>query len=142
MISVAAVYDRRIKSSDAHRAPLQLQKHDVNIHQASGGMTKGARQPPDDFHSEVLPKFDRRFVGRDHKVELHCPKTDPLRFIQTMFSHRATNPLPASALCDDECCVRHVRAAAHLVWVQSVTSDDFAALFGNENVSTPLKPIS
>ena len=137
-----SVADRRV--GDALRTAKRLQslKHNVNIHESSPRMTESARQRSDDFHSEIFPKFDRRFVGRDHKIELQCAKTESTRFIQAMFAHCAAGPLPASPLCDDECCVRDVRTAAGLIRMQCIAADNLTVLFGDKNMRATLKPIS
>jgi len=105
-------------------------------------MTESARQSADDLHPEISPKFHRRFVARNNEIKLHRAKTEPSRFGKTMFPHCAAGPLPASALCNNECGIRDVRAAAGLVGMQSVASDDLALLLSNENVRIPLKPVS
>ena len=58
-----------------------------------------------------------------------------------MFAHRATDPLPARSVRNDEPGVCDVCTAARLIRVQSVTSGDFSPGLGNKNVSFALKPI-
>jgi len=87
-------------------------------------MSKGARQRADDFHPETLPKFHRRFVGRDDEIELHRPEPEMTRFLQAMLAHRATDPLPTRTCRDYERRIRDMRAAAGLVRMQRIASDD------------------
>ncbi len=87
-------------------------------------MPKRARKRTDNFHSERLPKLDRRFVGRNDEIELHRAKTKPSRFLQAMLAHRATDPLLARLFRDDEPRIGDVRAAAGLIRMQRVAADD------------------
>jgi hypothetical protein len=54
--------------------------HNINIHVSVFGMTKGTWQSANDLEPELLPQTDRRFVGRDNKIELHRPKTEAAGF--------------------------------------------------------------
>src|SRR2546430_167941 len=54
---------------------LQRLEQEVDIDIPFFRMRKAARQRAHDFHSESLPKFYRRFVSRDHKIELHRAET-------------------------------------------------------------------
>ena len=104
-------------------------------------MMKRARQRADDFHSEILPKFHRRFVGRDDEIELHRVKTEPPRFFQTMLAHRPTDPLAARIRRNHERRIRDVRAASGLVRPQNVSAKKMSILFGNISVCATLKPV-
>jgi hypothetical protein len=42
-------------------------------------MPKCAWQSSDDLEPELLPKADRRRIGRYDEIELHCAKADPAR---------------------------------------------------------------
>ncbi len=49
-------------------------KHNVNIDISFLGMSKCARQSADNLETELLPKTDRGYVGRNDKIKLHCAK--------------------------------------------------------------------
>jgi len=104
-------------------------------------MLKGGWQSADDLETKLLPKVNRRCVCRNDKVKLHCAKTEPARFAQTMFAHRATDSLPARIRCDHERGVRHVRSCAGLIWFQDVSAHYMSILFGNVRVRAGPKPI-
>jgi len=104
-------------------------------------MLKRAWQSADDPETKSLPKVNRRCVCRNDKVKLHCAKTKPARFAQTMFAHRAANSLPARVRCNHERGVRDVRSWASLIWFQDVSAHYMSILFGNVRVRTGPKPI-
>ena len=116
-------------------------KHHVNIDISPARMPERARQRPDDFHPEILPKFHGRFVGRDDEIKLHRAKSEPTRFIQTMFAQYATNPLPARASRNNECGVRDMRAGGRLIAMQSVTANDLILILSDKNVRVVFEPI-
>src|SRR6266700_5876853 len=105
-------------------------------------MSKGARQRADDLHSEILPKFHRRFVGRDDKVELHRAEAKPARLLQAMLAHRPADPLPARVFPNDECSISDMRTAVRLVRMQSVTTNNFVFPFSDTNVRIVFEPVS
>jgi hypothetical protein len=123
------------------RPPLQVLKHYVNIDQSVLRMTEGARQSPNNFHPEILPKSHRRFVCRDNEIKLHSAKAEASSFGQTMLAHCATNPPPARFLRDNKRGVGNVRSVTGLIGMHCVTAQDLAVVLGNQDVSIALKPI-
>jgi len=71
--------------------------HHVNVEVSCFGMVERAGQRAHDVEPKVLPQTDRRRVGGNHEVELHCAKTEPARFAQAMLGHCATDSPPARA---------------------------------------------
>ena len=119
----------------------QRAKHDINIDVSFFRMTKRPRQGADNLEPKLLPNVDGGCVRRNDKVKLHCAKTKPARFAQTMFAHRATNSLPARVRCNHERGVRHVRSWTGLIWFQDVGAHHMSILFGNVRVRAGPKPI-
>lgn len=54
--------------------------HHINIDMTLFRVPKRTRQSANDLETELLPQTDRRFVGRNNKIELHRPKTEAARF--------------------------------------------------------------
>src|SRR5438477_512153 len=52
-------------------------------------MSESGWQGADDCKSEIFPKAQRAFVGRDDEVELHRPEPETPSFVQTMLSDRS-----------------------------------------------------
>src|SRR5260370_35671525 len=48
--------------------------HHQSIHEAQAWVMKRPREPADNLESEATPQVNRRFVGADHKIELHGPE--------------------------------------------------------------------
>src|SRR5437660_10967867 len=105
-------------------------------------MSKGARQRADDLHSEILPKFHRRFVGRDDKVELHRAEAKPARLLQAMLAHCPPEPLSARIFRDNESGIGDMRASGGLIRMQSVTTNNFVFPFSDTNVRIVFEPVS
>jgi hypothetical protein len=104
-------------------------------------MLKRAWQSADDLETKLLPKVNRRCVCRNDKVKLHCAKTKPARFAQTMFAHRAANSLAAGIRRDHERGVRDVRSCADLIRLQDVSAHYLSILFGDVRARVGPEPI-
>src|SRR6266567_813137 len=89
--------------------------HDVNIDISLLWVAKRAWQSTNDLETELLPKVDRRCVGRNDKIELHCAKPEPARLPQTMFAHRAANSLSPRVRCNHERRISDMRAGTSLI---------------------------
>src|SRR5882762_3428069 len=89
--------------------------HYVNIDIILFRVPKRTRQSADDFKTELLPQTNRGFVSRYNEIELHRAKTEAACFAQTMFAHRATDPVTTRLRSDHVCRIRNVRAATRLV---------------------------
>jgi hypothetical protein len=104
-------------------------------------MSKCARQSADDLETKPLPQSDRRFVCGHNKVELHCAKTEPARFVQAMFAHCAANPLSLRIRRDHECRVRHVGTRSQLIRFQNVSANNAPVAFRDISMRVGPEPI-
>ena len=106
----------------------QRAKHDINIDISQFGMTKSARQSTDDLETELLPKVNRRCIGRDNKIELHRAEAKPTRLAERMLSHVSSHSQSARVLRDHKRGIRDVRAWSCLIRSQNVSADYFSIL--------------
>ena len=86
-------------------------------------MPESAWQGSDDSKSEIFPKAERSFVGRDDKVELHRPKTETLSFTQTVLSHRSPYAATSGRWRNHEAGVSDMRSESRLVGFENVTTN-------------------
>ena len=88
-------------------------------------LTEGVRQSPGDFESEVLPEPERTPISGDDEIKLHGAIAEASRLVQTMFSHRSSNPMPLGPWCNHEAGIRYVRSQSRLVGLENVSADYF-----------------
>jgi len=86
-------------------------------------MSESGWQGADDCKSEIFPKAQRAFVGRDDEVELHRPEPETPSFVQTMLSHRSPDSATSDRWRNDEPGVRDMRSKPRLVGFQNVTAN-------------------
>ena len=105
-------------------------------------MAESARQRADDSKSKILPKAQRRFVGRDDEVELHRSKTQTLSFAQTMLSHRSPNALTLSCWRNHEAGIGDMRSQPGLVGFENVTANYFSRGKSDVTARCRTEPVS
>src|SRR4030095_9644467 len=115
--------------------------HHVSVDISPRWMFEGSGQRPDNLHPKILPKFHRRIRCHD-AIKLHGAEPEPARFLQRMFAHRATDPLPACGFRDNKASPGNMVAAAGMIGVHGVTTGDVLIDFSNVNMRRFLEPIS
>ncbi len=105
-------------------------------------MAKGARQSTDDLETELLPKVDRRCIGGDNKIELHCAEAKPARLAERMLSHLSPHSESARVFRNHISRISDVRAWSCLIRSQNVSADNASIAFCNIRVRVRSKPIS
>src|SRR5260221_1215877 len=102
---------------------------------------KRPREPADNLESEATPQVYRRYVGADHKIDLHGPEAALAGSRKRVLAHRARHPASCRPRRGDITAIGHVRAAALLVGLQKIRANNLGVLFRDEDFVAGSKPV-
>src|SRR5882762_9958783 len=104
-------------------------------------MPKGAGQPANNFKSEAAPQVNGRFVGANHKIELHRPEATLAGSIKGVRAHRATYAAACGPRSGGITAVGYVGTAALLVRLQKIGAKHLSVVNRGVDFVLRTKPI-
>src|SRR5882762_6801172 len=104
-------------------------------------MPKGAGQPANNFKSEAAPQVNGRFVGANHKIELHRPEATLAGSIKRVCAHRATYAAAFRPRSGGITAVGYVGTTPLLIRPQKIGSKDLSVLNSGIDLVLRTEPI-
>src|SRR5712675_1330107 len=104
-------------------------------------MPKGAGKTANNFKSEAAPQVNSRFVGANHKIELHGPEAALAGSIKRVRAHRAAYAAACRPRSGGITAVRYVGTAPLLIRLQKIGAKHVSVLNRGVDIVLRAKPI-